>query len=223
MGVVRNFIDIVGITPENELPKKVLGQVVQTAEAEIILIEDNINIKSIYQIVIDVEIESHRVINSPMSRIIVVDSQKKIKILYYDDSDRVRALEVKRPYNFFIDVEDKKNEIDSINIHIVDAYFKLIDKKQLYCNIVYIINVIYHEYEKGKFRNNIEPNISVYSEEENYGSENEFHHYEEYIALANSHEIHEENISKSIELYNSVKEVSIKENIELIDIDSEYL
>lgn len=234
MGVVRNFIDIVGITPENELPREILGQIIQNSEAEKILIEDNVDIKNIYQIVIKVDIKSNRVIDTPLSKIVVIDSLKEIKILYYDKDDRVGVLELKSPYNFFIDMEDKKDEIENIKIYIADAYFQLISKKELYSNVVYIIDVHYYGGKKNTLSNNTNKNISLDLKEQNCGNNKEDYQYKDYIALANSNESEDKYFNEPINelvalsdslstVNNSFEEKETKEDSELIDIDSEYL
>ncbi|MCY6369534.1 hypothetical protein [Clostridium ganghwense] len=225
MGVVRNFIDILGITPENELPREILGQIIRNSEAEKILVEDNVDIKNIYQIVIKVDIKSNRVIETPLNKLVVIDVLKQIKILYYDKDDRVGVLELKSPYNFFIDIEDKKDEIESIRIYIADAYFQLISKKELYSNIVYIIDVHYYGGKK---------NTSLDLNGQNCGNNKENYQYKDYITLVNSNETEEKYfnepvnelvaLSDSLSTVNtSFEEKETKEESELIDIDSEYL
>lgn len=234
MGVVRNFIDIVGITPENELPREILGQIIQNSEAEKILIEDNVDIKNIYQIVIKVDIKSNRVIDTPLSKIVVIDTLKEIKVLYYDKDDRVGVLELKSPYNFFIDMEDKKDEIENIRIYIADAYFQLISKKELYNSILYIIDVHYYGGKKNILSNNTNKNIFLDLKRQNCGNNKENYQYKDYITLANSNESEDKYFNKpinelvalsdSLSIVNtSFEEKETKEESELIDIDSEYL
>lgn len=143
MDIVRNGINVIGITPENKLPKKVNGQLIETSQAENLFIEDNIKIKKIYEIVIDINITRTRVINSPMNKIVVVDLNKKFKIVYYDMDSNRSILELNSPYNIFFNLESNKIEIENINIHIADAYFELINSRTLYNHIFYMIDVQY--------------------------------------------------------------------------------
>ena len=208
MGVVRNFIDIVGISSENELPKEILGQVNKESLAETILIEEDVNIKNIYQIIIDVQIEDERVINSTLSKFVVLDMVKKIKMTYYNDSNNVRVLEIERPLNYCIDIKEREEEIQSINIYIVDAYFKLISKRELYTNIVYLIDVIYYGGRRNSFFNNFHENKSVDLKDEDSNPYNEYNQFKDYIAVAKS---------------DDVDERENREENQLMDIDAEYL
>lgn len=143
MGIIRNFIDIVGITPENELPKEIKGQLIQTSETENIFIANEVSdIKNIYQIVIDMEVKGSRVICVNHSKVVVIDCVKKTKIVYYNSNDSVSVLDLITPYNTFVEINEKE-EIDDIKICIADAYFELINKGTLYSHILYFINVIY--------------------------------------------------------------------------------
>jgi len=208
MGVVRNFIDIVGISSENELPKEILGQVNKESLAETILIEEDVNIKNIYQIIIDVQIEDERVINSTLSKFVVLDMVKKIKMTYYNDSNNVRVLEIERPLNYCIDIKEREEEIQSINIYIVDAYFKLISKRELYTNIVYLIDVIYYGGRRNSFFNNFYENKSVDLKDEDSNPYTEYNQFKDYIAVAKS---------------DDVDERENREENQLMDIDAEYL
>jgi hypothetical protein len=143
MDIVRNCINIVGITPGNNLPKKVNGQLIETSQAENLFIDDSIKIKNIYQIVIDIDIARTNVINGHMNTIVVVDLIKKFKINYYDMDGNMGILELNSPYNVFFDLESNKVEIENININIADAYFELINSRTLYNHILYIIDVQY--------------------------------------------------------------------------------
>ncbi|MCY6369531.1 hypothetical protein [Clostridium ganghwense] len=148
MGIIRNHIDIVGITPEEQLPHKIQNsQVVEYSEVENIFIpKHNPNIKNIYQIVLDVNLISKREVNIPVGRVVVLDGVKKIKINYAEKghSQKVNIVNLELPYNTFVELPDKK-EIGNVNVQIVDAYFELIDNRKIYSHIVYLVNVHYKE------------------------------------------------------------------------------
>lgn len=148
MGIVRNCIDVVGITPEGELPKQIVGQLIEASETENIYLGTELNVKNIYQIVIEVGIKGTRVINAPLNKIIVVDGIKKIKAAYYNEENNVGIFELEGPLNFFIDIDKQEVEIESINIHIADAYFHLTNKNTLYNHILYMIDVPYNSSDK---------------------------------------------------------------------------
>lgn len=143
MHIVRNCIDIVGITPESELPKKINGQIKETLESENLFIKENIKIKNIYQIIIDISVKGTRVINTPLNKIIVMDIIKNFKIAYYDIENNMSILELNSQSNLFFDIENDNVEIDKTNIYIADAQFELINNNTLYNYILFIIDVHY--------------------------------------------------------------------------------
>lgn len=161
MGIVRNCIDIVGITPENELPKEIGGQLIEASETENIYLGNELNIKNIYQIIIEVGIKGTRVINAPLNRIIVVDGFKKIKVAYYNSEDNVGVFELESPYNFFIDIENPNENVENIAIHIADAYFELVNKNILYSHILYITDVAYSSMSKRTITSKMYKNLEV--------------------------------------------------------------
>lgn len=148
MGIIRNHIDIVGITPEEQLPGKIQNsQVVEYSEVENIFIpKNNPNIKNIYQIVLDVNLISKREVDIPIGKVVIIDGVKKIKIIYAEKghSQKANIVNLELPYNTFIEIEDGK-EIGSASVQIVDAYFQLIDNRKIYSHIVYLVNVRYKE------------------------------------------------------------------------------
>jgi len=161
MGIVRNCIDIVGITPENELPKEIGGQLIEASETENIYLGNELNIKNIYQIIIEVGIKGTRVINAPLNRIIVVDGFKKIKAAYYNSEDNAGVFELESPYNFFVDIENPNENVENITIHIADAYFELVNKNILYSHILYITDVAYSSMSKRTITSKMYKNLEV--------------------------------------------------------------
>lgn len=144
MGIIRNCIDIVGITPEEELPKEIYGQLIETSETENIYLRNDLNIKNIYQVIIDKSAKISRVINSPLNKIVVIDCIKRTKIAYYDNEDRMGVFEFKSLFNSFVDIDDDEDEIQKIDIHIADAIFELINPNTLYSYILYMIDIHYY-------------------------------------------------------------------------------
>lgn len=144
MGIIRNFIDITGITPEDELPKKINGQIIEYSEVEHIYIpEDNPRLGNIHQLSINLKITSHRIIKAPTGEIIVLDGIKKLKINYsrkgYSDKETIVNLQI--PFNTFIELTNAATKVEDIDIHIVDAYFTRIGSRKLYSYTLYMVNV----------------------------------------------------------------------------------
>ena len=144
MGIIRNSIHITGITPEDELPKKIKGQLIEYSEVEHIYIpEEKPKLGNIHQITIDLETISHRLINAPTGKIIVLDGIKKLKIIYSHKGyeDRVNIANIKIPFNTFIEFPKDSMKVEDISIHIVDAYFTPVQPRKLYSYTLYMVNV----------------------------------------------------------------------------------
>lgn len=153
MGVIRNFIEILGIEAEEDLPEKSLGQLVKYDESECIFIpEDKVGIKDIFQIAIDIDIKSKRTINTKDCKTIVIDGIKKLKIIYSPDQnlnqspDKMVMLNLQLPYNTFVELPMESGDIDIMNLHILDAYFDIIDKRTIYGYLVYLLDIRYVTY-----------------------------------------------------------------------------
>lgn len=144
MGIFRNSIDIIGITPENELPRKINGQLVEYSELDYILLnESKKRFGYIQQIEVSVDVKGTRTIKSPNSKIIVVDGIKNFKILSKIHSDKVSTFNIEMPYNTFLDLPKEVDKMEELKIYIVDAYFQLVHSKKIYSHILYMINAKY--------------------------------------------------------------------------------
>lgn len=137
--MLRNFMEIVGITPEEELPQKFYGQLLQIADTETIYLDALEDIRNIYQVIIDTQLLSSRAIHAPTGQILVQDGVKKIKILYYDSCGQLGILNVERGCNFILDMEEKPYRIEGVRVYLADAYFQLYGKKELYVNLLYML------------------------------------------------------------------------------------
>lgn len=143
MEIVRNFINVAGLADENNLPDKVKGQLIQYSEIDTIFIPDNQpDIKSIFQIMIKVEIRSSRSIKTLAGYTVILDGVKKLKIIYTqnDASGKAVFLDLELPYNTFVELPDYI-KIDNIDVLILDAYFNLLDKRRIYSHLLYLVNV----------------------------------------------------------------------------------
>lgn len=154
MGIVRNSINITGITSEDKLPRRIKGQIVEYSEVEHISIpEENPRIRTIHQISFKVDSKVSRTINSPTGKILILDGRKKIKIIYSHKSDSKKStvLDIQLPFNTYIDLPDDAAEVEDINIYVLDAYFDLLESRKLYYHVLYWINVEYSKEKYDKF------------------------------------------------------------------------
>lgn len=144
MEVIRNFINVIGLSDIDELPTNINGQLIQYSESETIHIPKNYpDVKSIFQVLINIEIISTRHIVTPVGTTIVVDGIKLLKIIYAqpDNSSKATFLVLELPYNTFFEL-DKDIEFDNINIHILDAYFSLLDERRIYGHYILMVEVL---------------------------------------------------------------------------------
>lgn len=219
MHIVRNCIDIVGITPESELPKKINGQIVETLEKENLFIKDNIEIKNIYQIIIDISIKGTRVINTPLNKIIVMDIIKKFKIAYYDMDNNMSILELDSPCNLFFNIENDKIEIEKTNIYIADAQFELVNNNTLYNYILFIMDVHY----LGGFRKSGKIN-SFNEDTKNSDDDFDTSDNKDNDNKVVNHALKEVSIAEDNKIENNKdKQLNISLKNELLDMEDEYL
>ncbi|MGO5073463.1 hypothetical protein ACTQ4K_05825 [Clostridium sporogenes] len=218
--MLRNFIDIIGITKEEELPSKINGQIIQYSEVDYIDIpEDKPKINDIYQIAIKADIKSTRTINAPTGKIVVVDGEKSFKIIYSEKSpsEKANTLNLKLPFNTFIDIEDKQEEIKKIDIYILDVYFQIVTNEKLYSYVLYMINVQYCNVINNKFLREDENCLKdikfVQVKDEEYVYTNKVNNVFEEVSMSQIKESYE-NDNISYEKYNEKQ---------LVDIDSEYM
>ncbi|SHH00146.1 hypothetical protein [Tepidibacter thalassicus] len=201
MGIVRNFINVIGIASKNELPNKINGQIVEYSDTEILFVpDDKPEINTIYEIMIDLKIKSIRKVNSSLSNIVIIDGERKHKIIYTENGDfeRVNVLYLNMPYNTFVELPNNNVDIDinNISIHVLDAYFELISSRKIYSHVVYLIDVNYNnqnlkdKYYKQNIRFDVGKNIDIEVDKE--------------LSISKDEDID-------------------SENSEFIDIDSEYL
>ena len=107
METLRNLIRISGLADAHELPRNSKSQIIQYSETDTIFIpEDRPCIKSIFQILINIEIRSTRNIHTPIGRTIIIDGIKKLKIIYSTDDGYGKAnfIDLELPYNTFAEV-----------------------------------------------------------------------------------------------------------------------
>lgn len=148
MDIVRNGINIEGITEENELPAEISGQLIELSETENLLIDKDIKIRNIHKISVNIEIKGTKIINAPLSRIFVIDGYKKLEISYFDTENNLKAFKLDSPFNIFFDVENSSAEVDEMRLHIADAYFELTAGSVLYCYIIYMADIRFLNYNK---------------------------------------------------------------------------
>lgn len=135
--MIRNFIDILGIAEDNDFPTKAPHELVEFSVENILPLNTKSMPKSIYQIILNPNINSQRVVNNPLGKISVLEGHNNIKILYYDEMGTASMSQINLPFNTFLEIKD--SNFNSINVLIGDAYFELIHTNFIYSHILYIV------------------------------------------------------------------------------------
>ena len=220
MDIIRNFIKVSGISSENDLPSSVKGVVIQYSETETTFLQDiKTGIQNIFQINLHVNLRPGRTINTPFGSTVILDGSKKLKILYVEDSKErnARFLDLELPYNTFIELPKKAKFENNIFIHILDAYFSLLDNNKLYSHILYYIALEYSQLNQidELFECNSKIKL-LYLDEDKTTSQNNQNF------LSDKADIQTEQLPQrsDIKTYDSNNDI---ENENLIDTDSEYL
>ncbi len=146
MGILRNSIDITGITPENELPSKIEGSLVEHSDVDYIFIPGGRpRARVINKVSVGVEIKSKRIIKAPLGTAVIIDGVKNIKITYspIGHSRRRITINLQLPYNTFFELPHGISDSDDIHVYVADAYFELVDGRKIYNYIFYMLDIKY--------------------------------------------------------------------------------
>lgn len=144
MDIVRNFINVIGVTSNDEFPDNMKGCIIQYSETETIYVpEDRRGIKSIFQIMLKVDVTSTRDVKTPIGSTVIFDGIRRFKIIYTETEDDGKAnfLDLELPYNTFAEVSANLGKIEEVNVYILDAYFELLDSRRIYSHILYLVNI----------------------------------------------------------------------------------
>jgi hypothetical protein len=163
MGIIRNSINIEGITSAENLPRVIHGQLIEFSETEYFyLTENQYGIRNISKIEVKINAKPGREVEAPTGKIVILDGVKRIEILYttqdYFQSYSKAVFEI--PFNTFIDMPNDADALKSVNIYVVDAYFKLMSSRKVYAHLMYMIDVKYDTKKAGAGYNKIDTKYS---------------------------------------------------------------
>lgn len=164
MEVIRNSINVIGIADINELPDKLQEQMIQYSESETIFIPcDKAEVGDIFEIMIEIEITSKRIVETNINKTVILDGVKKYKIIYSEkSSSKANILYLDIPYNTFIKLP--KNEIiNKVSVYILDAYFSILSTRKIYSYLVLQLDV-----NKSKDYTNVGKNKNIDSVQNKY-------------------------------------------------------
>lgn len=182
MGIVRNSIDVVGITDSKDLPTEITnGHYVQYSETETFFIPRyKSSIKRIFKAVINIETNSKREIKTPFGKTIVIDGIKNIKVIYSEKahSSKANSVDIKVPFNTFTELEDDI-DIEEVNVYVIDAYFSLVENRKLYSHLVYMVEFIYKDSLEER-EDDFKDNSELISNEDFVPEDNEEEYKDEY-------------------------------------------
>ncbi|MDP4091568.1 MAG: hypothetical protein Q8930_20170 [Bacillota bacterium] len=146
MGILRNSIDITGISLEGELPRQIRGDFSEAYDTSYLFIPGNRpRPRAISEISMSVELKEEKIINSPAGKIAILDGVKNIKVTYLPVGHSRRRINVllALPFNTSVKLPESATDIEDINIYIADAYFQLVEGRKIYSYIYYILDVDY--------------------------------------------------------------------------------
>lgn len=147
MGIVRNHINIEGITREEDLLQNKNGHTIIYSDTRTLYLPyGKPEIKSIYEILISIDIKSHRSINTPIGKVVALDGVKKYKIIYTENSDveKISILNLDTTFNTFTELPKDLEDIWNLKIHVIDAYFSVITPRKIYGHFLYLLDVNYN-------------------------------------------------------------------------------
>ena len=146
MGVMRNFINIEGITQTEELPNQD-GQIVIFSEVETLFLPPgNPGIDTIFQIMVGLEMEGHHKLRTPIGTIVSVHGHKNIKVIYKgEEGDKGHLVTFTNPYNTFFELPEDRQDYQRVNGYIIDCYFSPLAKDKIYGYFLYLLAVQYGE------------------------------------------------------------------------------
>lgn len=144
MEVIRNSINIIGIASSDILPNEINDQIIQYSDVETIFIPQNKpDISNIFEIMIEIEIKSKRIIDTNIGKTVILDGLKKYKIIYSEESSsKANILYLSTPYNTFVEIPQNEN-ISACNIFVIDAYFSKLSTRKIYSHLVLLVDVNY--------------------------------------------------------------------------------
>jgi len=148
IGLIRNSIEIIGITAEENFPKKINGQWIEYSEVVTLFIPKNKpQIGKLIQASIKIENEYSKTISSVFGKTVILDGTKKFDFEYSSNtnSNKIYKVHLEIPFNGFIDLPSEVDNLESSNVYILDAYFNRLDSRKICSSILYLINVNYEQ------------------------------------------------------------------------------
>ncbi|MCT4605591.1 MAG: hypothetical protein N4A64_05695 [Marinisporobacter sp.] len=152
MGIIRNSMNIEGLISEEDIPSQIRGQIIRYSEVETLNIpNDKPEVQNIYEIAMNVEIKSKRMIHAPFKNMMIVDAIKEYKIIYTENTKSCKAniVELKVPLNTFIELPKETDNVLDIKIYMLDAYFHVLDDRKIYGHFLYLVDVHYDQKSEG--------------------------------------------------------------------------
>lgn len=213
MEIIRNSINVCGLTDPEDLQGVADALLFQYAEAETLTIpESQPEMTGLYQIRVVVEKESSHPMKTPLGTALILDGKKKVELVCAcrDEPDKARLVDLEVPFNVLLE-PPVPVQIENITVYILDAYFSLLDARRIYSHLVYMISL---------------KTPDILPVEDNRAAEGfSIMPGEDYTPVAESVYSQRASISKTHEETPSEEEIYPEENGEeqLVDMDSEYL
>lgn len=161
--MIRNGINIEGLTEEKDINIKPLSCVRVCEDKN--NIQTNDNIEEIIQVSLQSQIDDIRTFNVDNKFILIFNGQTKFNILTKEPlSNNINFIDYTSYFSYTID--SPKREIKSLNFYIIDAFIKLLSENKIYYSLVYLASPVFED--EVKLSLNTQNKISINKEKYKY-------------------------------------------------------
>lgn len=151
MGVVRNSINVEGLTKESDFPNEANSFTIKYCEAETMLIPTNKpEAKIINEVDISLIVSNERILGGGFGKTIVLGGTKNYRVSYLENSPEATntTANIQEPFIYCVDLPKDIENVTIIRTYLIDAYFHLIDSRRIYAHFIYLINILLDDTSK---------------------------------------------------------------------------
>lgn len=136
--MIKNCINIEGVLNKEALKTISLNQCkIYTCNYVIKILNDS-GLKDIYQISIDSNLKNKNIFEFKDSSMISLYWESNFKILYIENNDLDNVNYVQESTSFNYMFKNKWDDTGKIDIFLIDAFFNIINCKEINCNLTYL-------------------------------------------------------------------------------------
>lgn len=136
--MIKNDINVEGILGKEALKTISLKECKILNSNYVIKILNNTGLKDIYQITIESNIKESDTLYFKDSSMISIAFQSIFKVLYVEDTTLNNVSYIQSTAYFNELFENNFNNAQKIDIFVIDAFFNIINQKEISCNLTYL-------------------------------------------------------------------------------------